>query len=51
MTDSGIARRALLTATGAAAVAAAASGPATAQQAQVVGREYWAQKGEVKLHL
>lgn len=51
MTDTGIARRALLQATGAAAVAGVIAGEAAAQQPQVVGEEYWAQKGNVKLYL
>ena len=44
-------RRTLLKATGAAALAALASDNAAAQSAQIVGSEYWAQKGDVKLYL
>ncbi len=44
-------RRSLLKAAGLAAIAGAAASPAAAQAPTVVGTEYWAQKGDVKLFI
>ncbi len=51
MTNPNIPRRMLLQATGAAALAAATSQQAGAQTPDIVGTEYWAQKGAVKLNI
>ena len=44
-------RRALMKAAAVAAFAGVAPREAAAQQAQIIGSEYWAQKGDVKLNL